>query len=708
MKMHLSALGLLAAVALLGATAAASPSRAGVAAIHAGAEPYTGTIAFLRGPPDASTISQSLYVVRPDGSGVRRLTPPELPVYKYAWSPDGSQIAFIDADHGSLWLVHPDGTGLRQLLSGSKQASVDLSWSPGGKSIAIASLGPNARATTCGGLPIYIVPIDGTQPTAVPGARAGCSVAWSPRGSEIAYEGSGGIWVIHPDGSGRRQVSPIGWGWVRWSADGKQLAFGVAIMKHGLVIGRYHGIGDVDANGRHRRLVTRHADNEYPAAWSPHRRRILYGRAELGGIYVISADGRNDFRVTSDSPLGSLWPALAWSPDGGSIVYATDQTGNGDLYIAGANGRGKVQLTNTADWDNSPSWVANALAATTARPATQAPALLPADAGIVTHLAFDPTHPDTVYAGTLVAVNGKGPGPGRVYKSTDSGNHWRLISRPGWPRISALAVDPERPRTLYVGTGKDLYKTTNGGRTWHAWKRGLLPPPGINRGEGWTDWLAVDPINSKTVYEHDYAETLRKSTDGGHTWKVMLSLWQKGGMSGLLMGPGRPPALYAAFSSPARNGVYKSTNGAKTWRKLGLPPFGPNDRGAASAADPQQNAIYMAVGARIFASTNAGQDWRLISQGLALTPDHYVTSLAAGGGTVFATFWGTEAIYKSADGGGTWTQSWPASKPTPGLVGDIVAVDPARPTTVYAVSYNTDGSQILRSINSGRTWTVVG
>jgi photosystem II stability/assembly factor-like uncharacterized protein len=188
----------------------------------------------------------------------------------------------------------------------------------------------------------------------------------------------------------------------------------------------------------------------------------------------------------------------------------------------------------------------------------------------------------------------------------------------------------------------------------------------------------------------------------------MLSLWHKGGMNGLLMGPGRPPALYAAFHSPERNGVYKSTNGAKTWRKLRLPPFGPNEGGAASAADPQQNAIYMAVGARIFASTNAGRDWRLISQGLGLTPDHYVTSLAAGGGTVFATFWGTEAIYKSADGGGTWTQSWPASKPTPGLVGDIVAVDPARPTTVYAVSYTTDGTQILRSSNSGRTWTLVG
>jgi TolB protein len=370
MKMHLSALGLLAAVALLAATAAASPTRAGVAATRAGAERYTGTIAFLRGP--STYTSQSLYVVHPDGSGLRRVTPPELPVDTYAWSPDGTQIAFIGADQGSLWLVHPDGTGLRKLLSGSNQASVDLSWSPDGKRIATISSGPNGSATTCAG-PIYIVPIDGAQPRAVPGANAGCSVAWSPRGNEIAYGGgSPGVWVIHPDGSGRRQVSPNGWGgWVRWSADGKKLAYQLAITKHGQVIGRYDGIGDVDANGRHRRLVTRHADNEYPAAWSPRRPRILYGRAELGGIYTIGSDGRNNRRVTSDSPLGSLWPALAWSPDGRSIVYATNQTGNGDLYIVGAGGRGKVQLTNTADSDLAPSWVAGGLPATRARTASQ-------------------------------------------------------------------------------------------------------------------------------------------------------------------------------------------------------------------------------------------------------------------------------------------------------------------------------------------------
>ena len=71
---------------------------------------------------------------------------------------------------------------------------------------------------------------------------------------------------------------------------------------------------------------------------------------------MIDSDGRNNHRVTRDSPPQADWGALAWSPDGGSIVYGTDRTGNSDLYVVGADGRDRTQLTNTADSDIAPSW----------------------------------------------------------------------------------------------------------------------------------------------------------------------------------------------------------------------------------------------------------------------------------------------------------------------------------------------------------------
>ena len=108
-------------------------------------------------------------------------------------------------------------------------------------------------------------------------------------------------------------------------------------------------------------------------------------------------------------------------------------------------------------------------------------------------------------------------------------------------------------------------------------------------------------------------------------------------------------------------------------------------------------------------SADAGRSWRSIGQGLPHDSD--VTSLTAGAGTVYAAF-AKEGIYRTTDRGETWTHSWPQAGVAPGLGVSIVAIDPARPTTVYASAYypaNRDtGTHILRSTDSGRTWTAIG
>ena len=122
---------------------------------------------------------------------------------------------------------------------------------------------------------------------------------------------------------------------------------------------RYRAFAVVNAGGTGFHVVTTHAYNEYGRVWSPSGRRILYGRADRQGIYTIGADGRGNQRVTRDSPPQAGWGALAWSPNGGSIVYTTGGTDNTDLYLIGIDGRGKVRLTSTPDIDVAPSWVAS-------------------------------------------------------------------------------------------------------------------------------------------------------------------------------------------------------------------------------------------------------------------------------------------------------------------------------------------------------------
>lgn len=320
-----------------------------------------GTIAFIR-MTNEKVYGGGLYVVRPDGSGLRQLTPRRTRVWSYAWSPDGSLIAYIDRRF-SLWLVRPDGTGRRLLLPTSRLSTVSLSWSPDGKEIAIASPGANAPSAYCR-TTLYLVPVDSGQPQSL-NAKAGCDVAWSPTTDAIAYDDArGGIWVVRSDGTGARRLVASGGG-PQWSADGSQLAFGVAIhLKHGT--DRYRAFAVVDADGEHFHVVTTHAYNEYGVAWSPKGRRILYGRASSRsfyefkslGIYVIDPDSRNNHLVTRDSPPRAGWGALAWSPSGGSIVFDTGPYKNTDLYVIGTDGRDKVQLTSGPGIDIDPSWVA--------------------------------------------------------------------------------------------------------------------------------------------------------------------------------------------------------------------------------------------------------------------------------------------------------------------------------------------------------------
>lgn len=349
---------LLGVSVLAGAVALAVGSAAGRAAVSG----RVGTIAFIRMSTNGRVFGGRLFVIRPDGSGLRALTPRSTLVQAYAWSPNGRVIAYVDR-RSSLWLVHPDGTGRALLLRGSRFRTMSMSWSPDGKTIAIVTPGwyPGAKPhDPCSHTTIYLVAIGRARPKALPVRAVLCWVAWSPRGDEIAYRDYRdyrGISVIHPNGSARRDV-PDGLVGAQWSADGRLLVFG-KWGSYGAGSNPYYGsVVVVDSDGTDYHVVTTHAYVGYSAAWSPRGRRLLYGRAHRKGIYVIDADGRNDRRVTRDSPPEAAWGALAWSPNGGSIVYTAGPATNTDLYVIGTDGRGKVQLTHTPDTDIDPTWSA--------------------------------------------------------------------------------------------------------------------------------------------------------------------------------------------------------------------------------------------------------------------------------------------------------------------------------------------------------------
>jgi photosystem II stability/assembly factor-like uncharacterized protein len=332
------------------------------------------------------------------------------------------------------------------------------------------------------------------------------------------------------------------------------------------------------------------------------------------------------------------------------------------------------------------------LAATVAR-STPRGALTPATAGFVSAFAFDPASPDVVYAGT----EGNGS---HLFKTTDGGEHWRLVSGRGWAWVEAVAADPTHPGTVYAGTGKGVYKTRNGGRDWQRFNRGLdATTKGAH--DGWVYWLGVDPANSKILYEYNIPGDIRRSVNGGRTWKFVFSNSRHVTVIGTaccLMTPGQPLTVYAAFwpSGPTggKSGLYRSANGGRTWRRLAL-AVQPDHTTVAFAADRQRGTSYVAVGSYLFSSTNGSRDWHPIGNGL---PRNQPVAVVAS--------FETDGVYVSSDEGKIWTRSWPASGPASGVGVDAVTVDPAHPSTVFAYEYQPK-SLILRSTDGGRTWTVL-
>ena len=210
--------------------------------------------------------------------------------------------------------------------------------------------------------------------------------------------------------------------------------------------------------------------------------------------------------------------------------------------------------------------------------------------GIVEAVAGVASKPNRYYMGA---------GGGGVWETNDYGNDWRNISDKYFKNnnIGAIAVAPSDPDVIYAGTGTPefrntfltgdgMYKSTDAGKTWsHI---------GLDR-TGIISWIIVDPNDANVVYAaalgHGWASNpergVFKSTDGGQTWKKVLYVDDKTGAVTLGMAPSNPQVLYATMwqvyrrhwmlsSGGPGSGLYKSTDGGEKWTNIshnaGLPP----------------------------------------------------------------------------------------------------------------------------------------
>ncbi len=331
-----------------------------------------------------------------------------------------------------------------------------------------------------------------------------------------------------------------------------------------------------------------------------------------------------------------------------------------------------------------------------------------------------PSQPNVFFVG----VNNGG-----VWKTDDYGRTWfPIFDDAPTGSVGDIAVSPSNPDILYVGSGEGLhrpdlgvgdgiFKSTDGGDTWeHV---GLPDVQQVGR-------LIVHPTNPDIVFVaglgHPYGANeergVFRTKNGGETWEKVHYINHNTGAIQVEFDPTNPNIIYADMwehqEGPWENanwkgpnsGLFKSTDGGDSWTKLteGLPTAEDGvGRIGIGIAPSDPNIIYATVQsdqkAGIYKSTNAGQSWTLVS----------TDRRTYGRGGDFAeikvhpndpnkVYAGNVASYQSNDGGKTWF----SLKGAPG--GDDyhrIWINPENPDIMLFVA---DQGAVV-TVNAGRTWS---
>ena len=222
-----------------------------------------------------------------------------------------------------IWIARADGTRARRVVGG-RGPQDDASWAPDGRRFVYrdSRFGYNVRDE------IYLGSTDGSPPRNLTRSLVNeWGPAWSPDGRLIAYNADGRIYVMRPDGRGKRRVTGIPGEYPAWSPDSRRLAF-MSAREGTRGSDPDYDIFVVDLDGRGLRRLTSWPGEEGWPAWSPDGASIAFatthddrGQFHGGGpyqdIYVMRTDGTAKRRVVKDV-FGSF---PVWSPDGRLILF---------------------------------------------------------------------------------------------------------------------------------------------------------------------------------------------------------------------------------------------------------------------------------------------------------------------------------------------------------------------------------------------------
>ena len=311
---------------------------------------------------------------------------------------------------------------------------------------------------------------------------------------------------------------------------------------------------------------------------------------------------------------------------------------------------------------------------------TQGPANIGAR---INTIAINPNDENIIYVGFS---------EGGVFKTTNGGSTWNpIFDDQPFLSIGDIALDPNDPNIVYVGTGdpnisglpfigNGVYRSMNGGETWtHL---GLATQRIVSK-------IIIDPTNANTIYtatmglpfERNSDRGVYRSTDNGDSWEQVLFVSDSTGVIDMVINPNNPQIIYAAGWDRIRNNT---------------------------------ESIIKGNGARIYQTTDGGDNWQMLEGGLPNDMPHGRIGLAmyeANPNIIYAEYIGTDSrledIYRTNDGGNTWNPI--PTEATNGLDSNVmrtfgwyfgkIRVNPTDPDDIYLLAID-----LYRSKDAGEHW----